>query len=131
MFFKMSTTMKSRREFLQQMSRAALLAGAAPAVLTWALPQAQSVPFPGEDVMILRSFRFVDLESPVEYFDTWLTPVPHFFVRNHMHEPAELNSEDWRLTVGGEVEKPVTLNLAELSKIEARAVVNTLECAGN
>jgi len=81
--------------------------------------------------MILRSFRFVDLESPVEYFNTWLTPVPHFFVRNHMHEPSEVNADDWRLSIGGEVEKPLTLSLRELSKIRTHSVVNTLECAGN
>jgi DMSO/TMAO reductase YedYZ molybdopterin-dependent catalytic subunit len=125
--------MNSRRDFLKQMSGAALVAGAAPSLLSRALPLAQgeSIDMPGEDGMIVRSFRFVDLETPVEYFNTWLTPVPHFFVRNHMHEPAELNPEDWRLTVGGEVEKPFTLNLAEISKIETHAVVNTLECAGN
>jgi DMSO/TMAO reductase YedYZ molybdopterin-dependent catalytic subunit len=79
----------------------------------------------------VRSFRFVDLESPVEYFNSWLTPVPHFFVRNHMHEPSELDAGTWRLTIGGEVEKPVTLTLSDLSKIETHSVVNTLECAGN
>jgi sulfite oxidase len=93
--------------------------------------QAKTVNFPSEDGMILRSFRFIDLESPVEYFDSWLTPVPHFFVRNHMYEPTELDAGEWRLTIGGEVEKPVTLGLAELSKLETHSVVNTLECAGN
>ena len=123
--------MHSRREFLKQMSVAALAAGYAPSVLSWALPQGQQVPFPSEDGLILRSFRFIDLESPVEYFNTWLTPVPHFFVRNHMFEPSELDAKEWRLSIGGEVEKPVTLSLAELSKMEAHSVVNTLECAGN
>ncbi|MGC2369231.1 MAG: molybdopterin-dependent oxidoreductase, partial [Candidatus Sulfotelmatobacter sp.] len=122
--------MNSRREFLKQMSGAALLTGAAP-VLTWALPPGEQVPFPGEEGMVLRSFRFIDLESPVEYFNTWLTPVPHFFVRNHMYEPSELDPKDWRLSVAGEVEKPLTLSLAELSKIDMHSVVNTLECAGN
>ena len=51
------------------------------------------VPVAGEDGMILRSSRFVDLESPVEYFNTWLTPVPRFFVRDHMHEPSEIDAE--------------------------------------
>ena len=79
-----------------------------PSGLTWALPQGQAVNFPGEEGMILRSFRFVDLESPVEYFNTWLTPIPHFFVRNHMHEPSELDATDpqakeWRLSISGEV----------------------------
>ncbi len=123
--------MNSRRYFLKKISAAALAATAAPKLLSWALPQPQAVDFPGEDGMILRSYRFVDLESPVEYFNTWLTPVPHFFVRNHMHEPSELDPADWRLSVGGEVEKPFTLTLAELSKLETHSVVNTLECAGN
>ncbi len=115
------------------MTGAALAAGAAPSVLAWALPQQQgeTVEVPGEDGMILRSFRFIDLESPVEYFNTWLTPVPHFFVRNHMHEPLELDGSSWRLSIGGEVEKPSTLSLSELSKFETHSVVNTLECAGN
>jgi sulfite oxidase len=127
--------MNSRRHFVKQLSGAALAVGVAPSMLAWALPrgqaQGQSVAFPGEDGMILRSFRFVDLETPVEYFNSWLTPVPHFFVRNHMHEPTELDAKAWRLGVGGEVEKPLTLSLAELSKLEMHSVVNTLECAGN
>ena len=123
--------MNTRRDFLKQMSGAALVAGAAPSLLTWALPQGQSVEFPGEDGMVVRSFRFVDLETPVEYLNTWLTPIPHFFVRNHMYEPVQLDAPDWRLSVGGEVEKPLTLSLAELSKLETHSVVNTLECAGN
>ena len=125
--------MNSRRNFLRQMSGAALTVGAAPSLLSWALPNPQSgaLDVPGEDGLIVRSFRFVDLETPVEYFNTWLTPVPHFFVRNHMHEPSELNANDWRLTIGGEVEKPLTLTLSELSKLETHSVVNTLECAGN
>jgi sulfite oxidase len=123
--------MNSRRGFLKQISGAAFAAAAAPSIFAWALPQGQSVEFPGEDGMVLRSFRFVDLESPVEYFNTWLTPVPHFFVRNHMHEPSELDAHDWRLSLGGEVDKPLTLSLDDLSKIETHSVVNTLECAGN
>ena len=123
--------MNSRRNFLKKMSATALAAAAAPSILTWALPQQQFVDFPGEDGMILRSFRFIDLETPVEYFNTWLTPVPHFFVRNHMYEPSELDANDWRLSLGGEVEKPLTLNRTALEKLETHSVVNTLECAGN
>jgi sulfite oxidase len=123
--------MNSRRHFLKHVSAATLVAGAGPPILTWAFAQEQSLAVPGENGMIVRSYRFVDLESPVEYFNTWLTPVPHFFVRNHMHEPSELNTPDWRLSIGGEVEKPLIVSLAELSKLETHSVVNTLECAGN
>jgi len=133
MHFQRLSLMNSRRDFLKQVSTAALAAGAAPSLLSWAVPAQQSatLDLPGEDGLILRSFRFVDLETPVEYLNTWLTPVPRFFVRNHMHEPSELDAQDWRLTVGGEVEKPLTLTLAELSKLASHSVVNTLECAGN
>jgi len=130
--------MRSRRDFLQ-FSAAALIAGAAPHALISALPpgalpslpQTQSLPVAGEDDMLLRSYRFLDLETPVEYFKTWLTPVPHFFVRNHMHEPIEIDAHNWRLAINGEVEKPVTLSLGDLGKLETHSVVNTLECAGN
>src|SRR5271169_5483256 len=124
--------MNSRRSFLKQISGAAFAVSTAPSLLSWATAaQNGAIAVPGEDGMIVRSFRFVDLETPVEYFNTWLTPIPHFFVRNHMHEPSELNAEDWRLSIGGEVEKPLALTLAELSKLESHSVVNTLECAGN
>lgn len=125
--------MDSRRAFLKQVSGAALAFGASSMLRFRAVAQGQSDSFniPGEDGMILRSSRFVDLETPVEYFDTWLTPIPRFFVRNHMHEPVELSAESWRLTVGGEVEKPLTLALTDLKKLEPHSVVNTLECAGN
>lgn len=126
------TPMISRRHFLNQISRAAMAAGVASSLPPWAAAaDSTAVDIPGEDGMIVRSFRFVDLETPVEYFNTWLTPVPRFFVRNHIHEPSELDRDDWRLTVGGEVERPLTLTLAQFPKIETHSVVNTLECAGN
>jgi sulfite oxidase len=125
--------MNSRRDFLKHVSYAAFTAGAIPSLLSWSAADSEigSVAIPGEDGMIVRSFRFLDLETPVEYFNSWLTPVPHFFVRNHMHEPSELNTEDWKLSIGGEVDKPVALTLTELLKLESHSVVNTLECAGN
>src|SRR5207302_4953811 len=46
-------------------------------------------------------------------------------------EPSALNAGEWRLNISGEVDKPLTLSLAELEKIESHSVTNTLECAGN
>jgi len=122
--------MHSRRKFLKQLSGTAFAVTASPTLLAWAA-EGGSIGFPGEDGMIVRSFRFVDLETPVEYLNTWLTPVPHFFVRNHMHEPSQLDPQEWRLSIGGEVDKPFVLTLSELPKLEMHSVVNTLECAGN
>ena len=116
-----------RRDFLTAAS------GVAAAVLlprfTWATDP--SVEVPGKAGMIVRSARFLDLEMPPEFFASWLTPVPHFFVRNHMHEPSRLDAEGWRLSVGGEVENPFSVSLSDLAKLEPRTVTNTLECAGN
>lgn len=122
--------MISRRDLLASISGAALAAAGASPLLAWAGDDPQ-VRVSSEDGQILRSLRFLDLETPVEYFNTWLTPVPRFFVRNHMHEPATLDPHEWKLAVSGEVQHPFELDLSELSKLATHTVVNTLECAGN
>lgn len=96
---------------------------------TWAA--SPGIEIPGKAGMIVRSARFLDLEMPSEFFDSWITPVPHFFVRNHMHEPVTLDAESWKLSIGGEVETPLSINLSGLAKLEPHTVANTLECAGN
>jgi len=122
--------MISRREFLRTASGAGIAAFSAPPILAWAWDES-GLAIPGKEGLIVRSFRFLDLETPVEYFTTWLTPAQHFFVRNHMHEPSTLDPSDWKLTISGEVEKSYSLGLPALSKLETHSVVNTLECAGN
>jgi sulfite oxidase len=121
--------MISRREFMLGASAAIGVVGAVRPLLGWAAEESTAIP--GKDGMIVRSFRFLDLEMPVEYANSFITPVEHFFVRNHMHEPSTLDTDEWRLSIGGEVQKPLTLTLAELTKMEQHAVVNTVECAGN
>lgn len=122
--------MISRRDFLRGVSGAVAAASAIHPLLTWA-GEDSPVVIPGEDGLIVRSARFLDLETPPELFDSWITPVPHFFVRNHMHEPVTLDAETWELKITGEVEKPLTLKLADLARMEPHTVTNTLECAGN
>jgi DMSO/TMAO reductase YedYZ molybdopterin-dependent catalytic subunit len=48
-----------------------------------------------------------------------------------MAEPSALDRETWRLSIGGEVEKPLTLSLRDLAQFKVHSVTNTLECAGN
>ncbi len=122
--------MISRRDFLRTASGAALAVSQAMPLLSWAA-EGSRLAIPGKEDLIIRSYRFFDLETPVEYFNTWLTPAEHFFVRNHMHEPSTLDASTWKLSIGGEVEKPYTISLAELAKFQAHSLVNTLECAGN
>jgi sulfite oxidase len=122
--------MISRRDFLRGVSGAFAAAGAIHPLLTWAADDSPVV-VPGEEGLIVRSARFLDLEMPPEFVDSWITPVPHFFVRNHMHEPSTLDAATWELRISGEVEKPLTLNFADLLRMQPHTVTNTLECAGN
>lgn len=121
--------MASRREFLKTASVAALVAGAHPA-LTWATDSSR-ISVPGKEGMIVRSYRFLDLEMPVELMTEWITPVKHFYVRNHMFEPAKIDPATWKVTISGEVDKPITLTLADLQKFPPHSVTNAMECAGN
>jgi len=86
---------------------------------------------PGKRPMILHNDRPEDLESPVTYLNTWVTPVDSFFVRQHIPRPAAIDVEAYRLTINGMVSKPVELTLSELRKLPQYTVPATLECTGN
>jgi sulfite oxidase len=120
----------SRRAFLSR----SLIAGAALGfgrgdLLAYAAGAEPRVP--GKEKLIVNSYRFLDLEMPMHELRTWITRVEVFFVRNHVSEPFAIEPEQWRLTVTGEVEHPLSLSLAGLTKMESTSVTNTLECAGN
>ncbi len=117
-----------RREFLKKCSLALLVTGTVPPPAAWA---ESSPSIPGKDGMIVRSLRFLDLEMPASGFASWITPIPHFFVRNHMHMPATLEGATYELTIAGEVSRAVKLTLADLQRLPQHTVINTLECAGN
>jgi DMSO/TMAO reductase YedYZ molybdopterin-dependent catalytic subunit len=57
-------------------------------------------------------------------------PNAHFYVRNHFQIPR-LDQSEWRLNVGGLVERPLSLGLQDLKNLRSQTLVVTLECAGN
>jgi len=57
-------------------------------------------------------------------------PNAHFYVRNHFQIP-DLDPATWRLTVGGLVERPLSLSLRDVQRLPAHRLTVTLECAGN
>lgn len=57
-------------------------------------------------------------------------PNGRFYLRNHFDIPR-LDGERYRLSVGGLVERPLSLSMRDLHNLHAESLVVTLECAGN
>jgi DMSO/TMAO reductase YedYZ molybdopterin-dependent catalytic subunit len=89
------------------------------------------VAIPGKRPMILHNDRPEDLETPLRYFDSYLTPNDVFFVRQHLPRPAPIDRAQYRLTVNGMVSKPVELTLADLEKLPQHTLPAVIECTGN
>jgi sulfite oxidase len=96
-----------------------------------AQPSSASPAVPGKEEMIHHPSSSLELEMPVEFLKSWITPVSHFFVRNHLDEPSISSDAEWRLTVTGEVKKPSALRLGDLTGMEPHSITAVLECAGN
>jgi len=116
-----------RRDFL--IGAGQLTAGLALTPMLLESTFAQTV-IKGKERLIVRSIRPEDLETPVSLLNTWITPNDLFYVRHHLYA-AKVDVNEWKLTVGGEVQNLITLTLDELKKAPKHAVTVTLECAGN
>jgi len=84
------------------------------------------VSIPGKRPMILHNDRPEDLETPLKYFDSYLTPADVFFVRQHLPRPAAIDRGAYRLTINGMTSKTLQLSLADLEKLAQRSVTATL-----
>lgn len=80
--------------------------------------------------MITREAEPCNLEFPFCTLEGRLTPPGQHYVRSHFAAP-DLDPRAWRLTVDGEVERPLSLSLDELRAMPSRTVTVTMECAGN
>ncbi len=67
---------------------------------------------------------------PLEALRHEVTPVGLHYLLTHFDIPY-VDEAAWTLQIGGLVERPVTLTLAELERRPARTDPVTLECAGN
>src|SRR5215470_8232711 len=85
----------------------------------------------GKRSLILHNDRPEDLETPLRYYDAWLTPVDAFYVRQHIPRPAPIEAGAYRLAVNGMVSKPLNLTLADLQRLPQQTIPATLECSGN
>ena len=67
---------------------------------------------------------------PLEALRWPLTPVGLHYLLIHYDIP-QVDPDQWSLSVGGLVERPLTLTLAQLRERAPQEVVATMECAGN
>lgn len=65
-----------------------------------------------------------------EQLSSWTTPHEDFFTVSHYNRPV-LKTEDWRLQIGGLVERPTTLTFEQIQARPRQEVTFTLECGGN
>src|SRR5947208_12277508 len=82
------------------------------------------------DGRIIRGEAPLNLETPFEKLDSFITPTESFYVRTHFPIPS-IDRDAWWLRVEGEVEKPFAINYEELIGLPSVTVPVTLECAGN
>jgi DMSO/TMAO reductase YedYZ molybdopterin-dependent catalytic subunit len=123
--------MLSRRDLLATASRLGVagLIGGVPRFAFGSQPGAAGAQW-GKDKLTIRSLRPPDYETPINLFDSFITPLEHFYVRCHMSVPT-VDASTYALKVDGDVASPLSLSLDELKKLPATTVTMTLECAGN
>ena len=63
--------------------------------------------------------------------DQYLVPAANLFVRNHAATPV-IDEKAWQLSIEGSgVERPLALTYDELTRLPAKTLTRSLECAGN
>jgi len=88
---------------------------------------------PEKTELLLRTLRPPNLETPLRYFRQDLTPNEAFYVRWHLAVlPTRVDVAEFRLTLGGHVERPLSLSLDELRRdFEPVTLVAVNQCSGN
>jgi DMSO/TMAO reductase YedYZ molybdopterin-dependent catalytic subunit len=84
---------------------------------------AQELPTFSPNTPYSRAYNFASLRD-------WITPNAQFFVRGHFPVP-QIPSGPWILEIGGDVEKPLSISVDDLMKLNQGEQAVTLECAGN
>jgi DMSO/TMAO reductase YedYZ molybdopterin-dependent catalytic subunit len=85
-----------------------------------------------EKKMRVMTEKPLNAEPPVESLRSWITANSSFFHRNQGAFPAEpVSLDEWELSVDGEVEKPLRLNMDQILRMAKVIVANTFECSGN
>jgi DMSO/TMAO reductase YedYZ molybdopterin-dependent catalytic subunit len=89
--------------------------------------------FPEKRAMIVQRVRPPLLETPMEVFDRGVfTPNDQFYVRWHWADiPLDVDAANFRLAVGGAVDRPLSLSLAEILRLPRISYAAVNQCSGN
>ncbi len=87
---------------------------------------------PGKKPLIKLSYRPPNYESPLEYFDTPITPNDRFYVRYHLSDVPSIDAKTYKITVGGDGSNGrIEITFDELKNFPAYEVVAVNQCSGN
>src|SRR5215469_6439594 len=75
--------------------------------------------------------RTVRIRTPVMDLEGLITPTHLHYTVQHFAVPPVVPAAEWRLQVGGEVKRPLTLDFARLRQYPARSVRTVMECSGS
>jgi len=131
-------TQTDRRNFFAGIGAALLSSPALASSKTITLPfdngERPLARLPQKRPLILLTSRPPQMETPFSVFnDSILTPNDAFFVRYHLSGlPTVIDPATFRLTLGGHVERPLSLSLAELKRdFPVQEVIAVNQCSGN
>jgi DMSO/TMAO reductase YedYZ molybdopterin-dependent catalytic subunit len=92
---------------------------------------------PGKQKLIKLSYRPPNYESPLQYFDTPITPNDRFYVRYHLADipnvdAKTLDAKTYKIVVGGEgANAQAEITFDDLKKFPAYEIVAVNQCSGN
>lgn len=91
------------------------------------------VTYPQKRPLIQLTARPPQLETPFSVFDEGaITPNDAFFVRyHHAGIPLEIDTEAFRLEVGGKLDSPLSLSLQDIKAMPTTEIVAVNQCSGN
>ena len=69
--------------------------------------------------------------TPPQAMQENIVPNDLFYIRNHWKGAPDIDVDAYRLSVDGEVERPLSLSLGELRKLPLKRFQVTFECCGN
>src|SRR2546430_7318065 len=90
--------------------------------------QKAMTPHARESMLQMNGYA-VNAETPLELLTDYVTPNELFFVRSHWI-PRTPDPKKWRLTIDGEVDRPLQLTLSDLKKRPRAEPPAVLPCAG-